>query len=128
MVEKVKLSFISKEDLDKIRAEARESIMRMHEKKRKNKKQNNTSSGAAQNSIVKTQKIYTKRKSANKRRADESGYEKYSGIMPGGDSGREPRKQDWNDEIARNFQKELRKMRNERKQSGLNGVDRGALK
>lgn len=69
-----------------------------------------------------------KRRSASRRRIDESGYEKYSGIMPGGDSGREPRKQDWNDEIARNFQKELRKIRNARKYNGLDGIDRGALK
>ena len=69
-----------------------------------------------------------KRRSANRRGIDEPGCEKYSGIMPGGDSGREPRKQDWNDEIARNFQKELRKIRNARKYNGLDGVDRGALK
>ena len=54
--------------------------------------------------------------------------DKYSGIEAHGDSGREPRKEDWNDEIARNLQRELRRARSERRRYGLDGVDRGALK
>ena len=62
------------------------------------------------------------------RMRDYSKYEKYSGITPGGDSGHEPRKEDWNDDIARNFQKELRKARSFRRRMGWDGVDCGALK
>ena len=54
--------------------------------------------------------------------------DKYSGIEAHGDSGREPRKEDWNDEIARHFQRELRRTRNIRRQMGIDGIDRGALK
>ena len=53
---------------------------------------------------------------------------KYSGIEAFGDSGREFRKDDWNDEIARNFRKELGKARKFRSQMGWNDIDRGALK
>lgn len=53
---------------------------------------------------------------------------KYSGIEAFGDSGRDFRKDDWNDEIARNFRRELREARKFRSQMGWNDIDRGALK
>lgn len=70
----------------------------------------------------------TPQKKVRRNVANEIHYEKYSGIMPGGDSGRKFRDCDWNDDIARNFKKELSEVRRYRVINGLYNKDRGALK
>ena len=112
------LSFIPNEEVERIKREAKIAAQNAR-MRRKNEIIARGQQLAAKKHPVKVIKSQGNRN---------NGYEKYSGVQAFGDSGREFRKEDWNDGIARNFRKELRKARSFRKRMGWDGVDRGALK